>query len=56
MTALGDLAGIEDEQQLFGLVKRERLARDSGRWEELAGCYWPDGTVRVTWFTGSPGE
>ena len=48
------LARLLDEQAIFALVKRERLARDTGRWDELAGCYWPQATVRVTWFTGSP--
>lgn len=50
------LLGLLDEQAIFRLVKRERLARDTGRWDELAGCYWPDSTVRVTWFTGTARE
>jgi hypothetical protein len=44
---------LETEQEIFRLVRRERLARDTGRWDELTACYWPDSTVRVTWFTGT---
>jgi hypothetical protein len=44
---------LETEQEIFRLVRRERLARDTGRWDELAGCYVADSTVRVTWFTGT---
>jgi hypothetical protein len=50
---MSDPIDLETEQELFRLVRRERLARDTGRWEELAGCYVADSTVRVTWFTGT---
>lgn len=42
------------EPLLFSLARRERLARDRGDWDGLTDAYWPDGVVRVTWFTGSP--
>lgn len=45
---------MNDEEQLFRLARQERLARDRGDWQGLADAYWPDGTVRVTWFEGSP--
>jgi hypothetical protein len=51
-----DQIDLAHEQEIFRLVKRERLARDTGRWEELAACYWPESTVRVTWFTGTARE
>lgn len=41
------------ERELFALVKRERLARDTGDFETLQDLYWPDSIVRVTWFEGS---
>lgn len=44
------------EQELFTLVSRERFARDLGDWSLLEDCYWPESTVRVTWFTGSARE
>jgi hypothetical protein len=50
---MSDPIDLETEQELFRLVRRERLARDTGRWEELAGSYVADSTVRVTWFTGT---
>ena len=41
------------ERELFSIVRRERRARDTGDWDTLAGMYWPDSVVRVTWFEGS---
>ncbi|MDR1807928.1 MAG: nuclear transport factor 2 family protein [Propionibacteriaceae bacterium] len=49
-------ADAELERDLFALVRRERRARDTGDWDLLAGLYWPDGVVRVTWFEGSPAD
>jgi hypothetical protein len=40
------------ERLLFAIVKRERLARDTGDWAGLEGLYWPRSRVRVTWFDG----
>lgn len=44
------------ERDLFALVKRERLARDTGDWELLEKLYWPESRVRVTWFDGTAAE
>lgn len=44
------------DETLFSLVKQERLARDRGDWATMAALYWPDSTVRVTWFTGTGEE
>jgi hypothetical protein len=44
------------ERELFALVKRERLARDTGDFDTLQDLYWPDSIVRVTWFEGSIAE
>jgi hypothetical protein len=44
------------ERELFDLVKRERLARDTGDLGTLAALYWADSVVHVTWFEGSIGE
>jgi hypothetical protein len=44
------------ERELFALVTRERLARDTGDWELLSHLYWPDSVVRVTWFEGTAAE
>ena len=50
------LSGADVERQLFSIVKRERLARDTGDWETLEALYWPESVVRVTWFEGSAAE
>jgi SnoaL-like domain len=44
------------ELGLFSLVKRERLARDTGDFETLESLYWPESLVRVTWFEGTISE
>jgi hypothetical protein len=51
-----DLADPVTERELYALVTRERLARDTGDWDLLLDLYWPDSTVRVTWFTGTIAE
>jgi hypothetical protein len=50
------LPASELERELFALVSRERLARDTADWDTLADLYWPDSTVRVTWFEGSAAQ
>ncbi|KAL7420439.1 hypothetical protein Q5752_004389 [Cryptotrichosporon argae] len=44
------------ERELFAIVRRERLARDTGDFDTLASLHWPDSVVRVTWFEGLIGE
>ena len=50
------LDGLLIERDLFSLVKRERLARDTLDWDALADCYWDDSLVLVTWFRGTAAE
>ncbi|WP_402468433.1 nuclear transport factor 2 family protein [Isoptericola aurantiacus] len=40
------------ECELFSLVRRERMARDTKDWTALQAAYWPGARVRVTWFDG----
>ena len=51
-----DLPDPVTERELFALVARERLARDTRDWDLLSASYWPDSVVRVTWFTGTAAE
>jgi hypothetical protein len=46
------MSEILDREELFALVRTERISRDVGRWETLRECYWPDARIRVTWFDG----
>jgi len=47
---------IEEERELFSLVKRERRARDTCDWDLMASLYWPGAIVHVTWFEGTVEE
>lgn len=38
------------------LCLAERESRDLGRWERMAGCFWPEGRVRISWIEGSAAE
>jgi len=51
-----ELVDATAERELFALVARERLARDTGDWDLLEDCFWPDSVVRVTWFTGTAAQ
>ena len=42
-----------DVSEIAQLVLSERESRDLGRWDRMAGCFWPDSYVRITWFQGS---
>ena len=42
-----------DRIDVADLILRERLARDSREWEEMAACYHPDAVVEVSWLKGS---
>jgi hypothetical protein len=44
------------ERELFALVRRERLARDTGDFNTLSSLHWEDSIVRVTWFEGTIAE
>ena len=45
-----------DRFAIGGTIQRERAARDSAHWSEMASCYHPDSSVEVSWFKGSGQE
>jgi hypothetical protein len=47
------LQWLLDREEIFDLVRSERLARDQGEFDRLAELYTPDSCVRVSWFTGT---
>ena len=51
MSAARDQARF-DRLDVADLILRERLARDSRMWDEMAACYHPDAVVDVSWFLG----
>lgn len=57
-TAVGGASALlpELEREIFSIVKRERMARDTASWAELESLYWSDSRVRVTWFEGTIAE
>jgi hypothetical protein len=42
-----------DVSAVTQLVLTERESRDLGRWDRMAGCFWPDSYVRISWFQGT---
>jgi hypothetical protein len=34
------------------VVLHERQGRDRGWWEQMRECFWPDSTVRLSWYDG----
>jgi len=34
------------------VVLHERQGRDRGWWEQMGKCFWPDSTVRLSWYDG----
>jgi SnoaL-like domain len=51
---LGEFAIAEfvDRAAVADVIQRERAARDSRLWAEMAACYHPDAFVEVSWFRG----
>lgn len=47
---------ILDRAAIADLIQRERAARDSAFWDEMAGYYHPDSWIEVAWFKGSGEE
>ena len=45
-----------DRIDVADLILRERLARDSRQWDEMAACYHPQSVVEVSWLRGSGAE
>jgi hypothetical protein len=44
---------LSDKLAIAELVGLERLWRDLGEWDKLAGAYTEDATIRTTWFHGN---
>lgn len=40
---------MSDRGDVADLIQRERAARDEGRWDALAACWWPDSLVSISW-------
>ncbi len=34
------------------VILHERQGRDRGWWEQMRRCFWPDSTVRLSWYDG----
>jgi len=45
-----------DREELFDLVKRERFARDQGRFDVMRDCFTDDAYVRTSWYDGHGGQ
>ncbi len=45
-----------DKAAIAEVILRERVARDRGRFDEMASCYHVDSHVEVSWFKGSGHE
>jgi hypothetical protein len=45
-----------DRLAIAEIILRERTARDSARWEEMASYYHPESEIEVSWFRGSGAE
>jgi hypothetical protein len=42
-----------DRAEISQLIQRSGMCRDQGRWDELSDTFTADGTIFVTWFSGS---
>ena len=45
-----------DRLAIAEIIQRERAARDSAFWPEMASFYHPDSSIEVSWFKGSGQE
>src|SRR5215471_3441932 len=43
---------VADQQACAQLIQAWGLARDQGRWGELAATFAPEGTIAISWFCG----
>lgn len=41
-----------DAATITQVILHERQGRDRGWWDQMAHAYWPDSTVRLSWFEG----
>jgi len=42
-----------DASEVVQVVLRERQGRDRGWWEQMDATFWPDSTVRLSWYEGN---
>ncbi|WP_139792239.1 nuclear transport factor 2 family protein [Henriciella litoralis] len=42
-----------DRVRIAHLILQERVARDTGRWDQMRACYSGDARVDISWFRGS---
>ena len=42
----------QDVTAVIQVVLHERQGRDRGWWEQMRRCFWPDSTVRLSWYDG----
>ncbi len=50
------MAELFDRVAVADVIQRERAARDSAAWDEMAMYYHPDSIIEVAWFKGSGAE
>ena len=43
----------DQKMSIVDTIVRERIARDGGRWDEMASYWHPESVVEVSWFEGS---
>ncbi len=44
---------MQDQNEISQLILRWGFYRDKGLWQELAKCFHSDGTIDVSWYSGS---
>ena len=42
-----------DVSAITQLILLERQSRDLGNWDQMRECFWPDSSIRVSWFRGN---
>jgi hypothetical protein len=47
-----ELARAAEESAVCNVRRRWAFARDQGEWETLRGCFHPDATITVAWYSG----
>ena len=50
------LQTLLDREELFDLVRRERLARDQRRFDVMSACFHRDAYIRTSWYDGHGGQ
>ncbi len=50
------MAEVLQRVAVADVIQRERAARDSALWDEMATYYHPNSTIEVAWFKGSGAE